>query len=394
MPSRKPPLRVLFVSHSAELNGAERMLLLLLQGLDRRAISPRLAVPRPGPLLDEAVRAGVPGIVIPSKWWLTSPGGIWKQPLAWLWNIRSVARLRSLVRKERVGLVVSNSAGNFSGALAARWAGLPHVWSIHEILSGPDRHLSFILGPRLLARLIRRLSRVVLVNSRATGEAFSGMSGIERVPNGLDPGQGLGRPDAVLRKRLGLKKEDKVLGIVGKVIPSKGQLEAIRALAVLGRRRPNLRLLIVGAIADKRYFARLRGAVSVNGLAGRVVFTGRVPDVLAYIRLMDLLLITSRTESFGRTAIEAMAVGTPVLAARVGGLPEIITPGRDGFLVESVRPEVLASAIVRLLDRPGLLRRAAAQGRRTVKSRYNLTGITRDVERILRDAAQPGKADG
>ncbi len=393
MPSKKPPLRVLFVSHSAELNGAERMLLLILRELDRRAITPLLAVPCPGPLLGAAARAGVPGFVVPSKWWLTKRGGTWKQPLAWLWNIRSVSRLKALVRRERVGLVVTNSAGNFSGAFAARWAGVPHVWSIHEILSGRERLLSFILGPRMLARLIRRLSDAVLVNSRATGEAFSGMGGVKRVPNGLDPGEAMGRPDERLRKKLGLRKTDRVLGIVGKVTPDKGQHEAIRALADLGGRRPDLRLLIVGVIADKRYFAKLQDMISDRGLEGRVLFTGFVPDVFAHLRLMDLLLITSRMESFGRTAIEAMASGTPVLAARVGGLPEVITPDRDGFLIESARVEVLAPEIDRLLGHPALLRRAAAQGRRTVRRKFDLVKITREVERILRDAARPGRAD-
>jgi glycosyltransferase involved in cell wall biosynthesis len=393
MRSKPDPLRVLFVSHSAELNGAENMLLLTLRALDRKRFSPLLVVPRTGPLLVEAARADVPAFIVPAKWWLTGRRGIWKQPLAWLWNARSVGRMGRLIREEKVDLVVTNSAGNFGGALAARRAGVPHVWSVHEILSGPERLLSFVLGSRRLARFMRRSSAAIIVNSRATGRAFEGLGGVRLLPNGVDLRRASGRPDERLRKELGLTKRDRVLGIVGKIMPDKGQLEAVRAFAEIAPRRPGLRLLLVGSVGSAGYLRELEALVRNGGLEGRILFTGRVPDVFAYLRLMDLLLVTSRSESFGRTVIEAMAAGTPVLAAAVGGLPEIITPGRDGFLVGSTEPRVLAAAVERLLDRPGLLRRAAAQGRKTVRAKYDLGVIVREFERIL-IAVQAGPEAG
>lgn len=394
MRSKPVPLRVLFVSHSAELNGAESMLRLTLEHLDRTKFFPLLAVPRPGPLLDAAARLGVPGHVIPAKWWLTLPGGVWKQPLAWLWNRRSVRRLGRLIRAEKVDLVVTNSAASFGGALAARRAGVPHVWSVHELLSGPDRMLSYILGPRRLARFMRRTSRAIIVNSCATGRAFEGLDGVRVLPNGVDLRRAPGRPDERLRKSLGLSKKDRVLGVVGKIVPHKGQLEAVLGFAEAASRRPDLKLLVVGDAGSDGYMAGIRAVVRDRGLEGRVLFTGRVPDIFAYLRLMDILLVTSRSEAFGRTVIEAMAAGTPVLAAAVGGLPEIITPGRDGFLVGSTEPATLAAAIERLLDRPALLRRAAARARKTVKSRFDLPLVVRELERVLLEQAKPGAGRG
>lgn len=390
MRSKEPALRVLFVSHTAELNGSETMLLGLLRGLDRKTFAPVLVVPRPGPLVVEASRAGIPFRVVPFKWWLTPRGRVWKQPFAWLLNIPSVARLRRLIRVEKAGLVVTNSAACFSGALAARWAGVPHVWIIHEILRGRESLLSFVLGWRALVGLISRLSRVVVVNSRATGEAFSSRDRVNLIPNGLDVRRAAGRPDAKLRRRLGFASKDKVLGIVGKVTSDKRQREAILALSELAPSHPEARLLVVGATTDRRYVRDLEALVKERGLAGRVVFSGYVPDVFAHLRLMDLLLIASRTESFGRTAIEAMAAGVPVLAVAVGGLPEIITPGKDGFLVESSAPGILAAEVDWLLGHPALLRRAASGGPRTVRARFDLGRVTREFERVLRSAAGPG----
>jgi len=391
---RTSRLRVLFVSHTAELNGAEQMLLLTLKALDRKKFEPLLVVPRPGLLAEEASRAGVRTAVIPGKWWLTSRSRVWTQPLAWLWNIPSVCRMKRLIRREGIGLVFTNSAGNFSGALAARLAGVPHIWSVHEILRGRERLLAFALGGRALVRLICGLSDAVIVNSKATAEAFGRGAGVVVMPNGLDLSRASGRRDEMLRARLGLEKKHVVLGVVGKVTPNKGQQAAILALAELRDQRPGLRLLVVGAVGDGEYFERLRDIVRRRGLEGRVVFTGFVPDVFAHLRLMDLLLVVSRTESFGRTAIEAMAAGIPVLAVSVGGLPEVIAHGRNGFLVDSSEPDELSRAIDSLLGRPALLERFVREGRRAVEKTYVMPRIIGRIESLLLEHGRSGGLRG
>lgn len=390
MPSKAPPLRVLFVSHTAELNGAEQMLLLTLKELDRKRFAPLLAVPAEGPLIKEAERAGVAAHIVPGKWWLTPRGRAWKQPAAWVWNIRSVLRLQKLIRREEVGLVFTNSAATFSGALAARALRVPHVWSVHEIVKGRERLLSFVLGSRMLAWLIRRLSTAVIVNSRATGRAFARHTAVEVVPNGLDLKGAAGRRDERLRKRLGFNKQDIVLGVVGKISPAKGQREAVRALALLSAMRPGLKLLLVGLVGDEKYFRELQEMVREQGLEGKVVCTGFVADVYAHLRQMDLLLIVSRTESFGRTAIEAMAAGVPVLAASVGGLPEVVIDRRTGFLVNSTEPAVLAHGIEGVLDNPSTVKRTIRAGRLAVKDRFAIRRLVKDVERIMLESAWPG----
>jgi len=384
---------VLFVSHTAELNGAEQMLLLTLKVLDRKKFAPSLAVPRQGPLIKEAERARVPVHVVPGKWWLTPKGRAWKQPAAWVWNIRSVLRLRRLIRREEIGLVFTNSAATFSGALAARSLRVPHVWSVHEILEGRERLLSFLLGSRMLARLIRRLSQTVIVNSRATGRAFARQAGIKVVPNGLEIKGVEGRRNERLRRRLGFAPKDVVLGVVGKVTPAKGQREAVRALALLSSARPELKLLVVGFVGGEKYFRELQEIVREQGLVGKVAFTGFVADVFAHLRLMDLLLIVSRTESFGRTAIEAMAAGVPVLAVSVGGIPEVVIERRTGFLIKSTAPEVLAHGIEYVLDNPATVKKIVRSGRLAVKDRYEIRKLVKNVERVMLESARPGGAN-
>lgn len=384
--SSSPKSRILFVSHTAELNGAERMLLQTLGELDRRDFRPYLVVPRSGPLLVEAEEAGVPTVVVPMKWWLTDRRQVWKQPLAWLWNLRAVLKLIRLIREKDVALVCSNSAAAVGGAWAARLARRPHVWIIHEILSGERPLLSFFLGNKRLVRTIRRWSRRVVANSLASAGPFQGSGPVEVVYNGVSlPPRGQGF-DGGLGQRLGLKKGDRVVGLVGKIAPEKGQLELVRAAGLAGRRVKGLKLLIVGAAADRRAMASLRREIQGLGLEDRVVLAGYVEDVFSALRLMDLLVSASRIESFGRTTVEAMAAGIPVLAVRTGGLPEIVQHGKNGFLVESASPEALAAAIEKFYAlKKAEVAAVVRAGRRTVAERFRIEPQVRKLERVFKD---------
>ena len=378
------PVRVLFVSHTAELNGAERMLLQTLRALDRRSFTPCLAVPRPGPLAVEAEEAGIPAAVVPMKWWLTDGRRAWKQPLAWLWNLPGVFRLKKLIKDKGAALVCSNSAAAVGGALAARLAQRPHVWVIHEILSGPRPLLSFFLGNKQLARIVRRWSRRVVANSQASARAFQDSGAVEVVYNGVSlPGRPRGR-DIRLAAKLGLKKSDRVVGVVGKIIPEKGQLELVRAVGLAGRRVKGLKLLLVGAAANPRYLATVHGEIRRLGLEDRVAAVGYVEDVFSALSLMDVLVSASRIESFGRTAVEAMAAGVPVLAVRTGGLAEAINHGKNGFLIDGGSPEFLAAAIEKFFAlKTSAVASVIRAGRRTVAERFRLEPQVRKLEGIF-----------
>ena len=171
---------VLFVSHSSELNGAERMLLDTVRRLDRGKFSPILAVPRPGPLSEAAAGARIDCLTLPMKWTLTEPAKVWKQPLSLLWNIRSVRVADRMIGDLGIGLVVTNTSAVWTGALGARRAGVPHVWLIHEILDGEKPLLKYVLGRKALVRRMARLSKRIIANSAASARAFAGSGKVGR----------------------------------------------------------------------------------------------------------------------------------------------------------------------------------------------------------------------
>jgi glycosyltransferase involved in cell wall biosynthesis len=379
------PAQVLFVSHSAELNGAERWLLEIMTALDKRAFAPSLVVPRPGPLPAGAEAAGIPAAVVPMKWSLSSPGRSLGQPAAWLWNVPAVLGLKRLIAGRGIDLVCSNSAAAAPGALAAKLAGRPHVWVIHEILAGRRPLLRFVAGNRILVRLILGLSQRVVVNSLASGRAFGTTPKVEIVHGaaGLPRRRGI-RAAAGWRRSLGLRSGEKVVGVVGRLVPDKGQAEVIEALALARGAVKGLKAVFVGAAADGRYFGRLRAAARRLGVEDDVRFAGAVPDVFDVLPLMNLLVSASRVESFGRTVVEAQAAGVPVLAVRTGGIPEIVGHGETGYLVESNRPADLAVGLAEFFARkPSDVARVVRRARKSALERFRPDVQVRGLERVF-----------
>ena len=155
-----------------------------------------------------------------------------------------------------------------------------------------------------------------------------------------------------------------VLLFVGRIQPLKGADVAVRALAALGR--ANATLLIVGGASGAEgaaEVAHVRSLIQENGLDAQVRIVDPQPHHIlsTYYRAADVVLVPSRSESFGLVALEAAACGTPVVANAVGGLLTIVEHGRTGFLVADRQPDVFARHIARILDDPALSARLSAQ---------------------------------
>ena len=384
---------ILFVSHSSELNGAELWLLDTIKKMDRQKYGLHVVVPRAGLLEEEAKLLGVDTEIVPMKWWITEPAKIWKQPLAWLFNLRSVFRLSRLIDSRKIDLVLSNSAAVNVGASAARRAHVPHVWAIHEILGGKRVILRFLFGRRALAALITRSSSRVIVNSRATLKAFRDLERIVLINNGIET---IGRErdvfrETILREELGIRADDAVIGVVGKIYEGKGQREVIEAVADLLPRFPRIKLLVVGDVKDARYYRSLQSLVGRKGLDNNVNFLGYRRDLPDLLSLMRVMVIASVVESFGRVALQAMAAGVPVLAVSAGGIPEIIRHGEDGFLIESRRPEQIGQALAEILNNPGKALQVIHRGLQTVRGKYTLEEQVQKIERVIDECLKSEK---
>src|SRR6185436_1958502 len=167
-----------------------------------------------------------------------------------------------------------------------------------------------------------------------------------------------------VRRELQLRADEPVIGIIGRLTPSKGQLELLRAFKRVVSEIPTATLLIAGAPAfnqEDEYAELLRQAASDPGISNRVLMLGARDDVAALMPALDLLVVNSSSEACCLVVLEAMACGVPVLATRTGGTPELIEHGKDGWLVPWRDEDGLAAAIMKLIREPDLRSRLVRQ---------------------------------
>lgn len=186
-------------------------------------------------------------------------------------------------------------------------------------------------------------------------------------------------PPAPLRAEYGLATEARLVGAVARLAPEKGQRTLIAAwpqvLALIGAAH----LLIVGEGEDR---VDLEAQAAGLGIAGTVTFTGYRADVPALTAALEVAVLPSYREAQGLSALEAMAMGVPVVASRVGGIPEMIRDGESGLLVPPDDPAALAAAIARLLTDPPYARALAARGYELAHSRFGLEAMVAAVEEV------------
>jgi L-malate glycosyltransferase len=370
-------VRVLYVNHTAQISGAEHSLLSLLAALPD-TVRPTVATPL-GPLAVAVGKLGIPSVPI-----VGTAGSLRLHPahtpraLAELsvaaWQVRRAAR------RHRVDVVHANSirAGIVLGL--ARPSSAARVVHVRDCLPA-----SPVTAATL--RLIAATATTVVANSRYTArsvQAAAPGARVEVVHNPVD----LTRWDparidrTAARARLGeAGRRRLLLGVVAQLSPWKGQDTAIEALRLLCGEGIDAHLLLIGSakfvaratrLDNEGYVARLRALVAAAGLEDRVSWLGEREDVPELVGALDALLLPSWEEPFGRALIEAMALGVPVIATDVGGPPEVIEDGREGYLLAPREPGAWARAIRRLFEDPELGRRLGRAGRRRVEQAFTV----------------------
>jgi glycosyltransferase involved in cell wall biosynthesis len=214
----------------------------------------------------------------------------------------------------------------------------------------------------------RRNAAVLAVSEAVAGSIGSrqrqGGIRLEVVRQGIDPGGVRSGVEARRRARslLGIADDTAVVGTVGNLTAKKDHVTLLRAAAELRRGRPDLRLVLIGSGPLER---DLRRAVDQLELQGCVSMLGSRADVADLLAGFDVFALSSRHEGLPIALLEAMAAGVGCVATRVGGVPEVVTDGVDGLLVEPGEPAALATAIARLLDDAELRAELGARARRT-----------------------------
>ncbi len=313
-------------------------------------------------------------------------------------DLLALRRIVGLLRRERVTLLHTHtSKAGFLGRLAAWLVRTPAV--VHT----PHGHIFYgYYGGALttffvwLERIAAPLTdRIVALTEREMEEHLERRIGRREqfvvVPSGvdLDAVRAQAPPREEARRRLGVAADALLLVGMGRLVPAKGFDLLVRALPVILEAVPSARLLLVGDGPDR---SPLEAQARALGVVERLVLAGAQAQAVPFLSAADLLVAPSRNEGLGKALVEAMALGLPVVATRVGGIPTVVADGETGRLVAPNDPPALARAVNELLKDPGLRQRMGDAGRRRAEQ-FSLAVMESRLLELYRDlCAEKGLA--
>jgi glycosyltransferase involved in cell wall biosynthesis len=286
--------------------------------------------------------------------------------------LRAAPVLLEEIRRRGVALVHTHNAHHgVLGRIVARVAGVPavHTWRYHPLDATGSRALRVCFGAAE-AVAARAGSAVLFLNEEDMEEAVRlrivPASQARLIRNGIRIERyrtPLVAP-AEVRRTLGVAPDAELVACIARLHERKRQADLLEAAAMLARRRPRLRVLVVGSGPDE---SALRAQVDRLGLGEVVTFTGHREDVRDILHASDLVCLPSRREGAPRALLEAMAAGRPIVATDVAGTRAVVERDRTGLLVPFADPVALAGAIAEVLDSPRLALRLGANGPDAVK---------------------------
>ncbi len=383
-------VRVLLYDHTAELGGGEIALVELVRRLDRTRVDPVVLLASHGPL-DDLLEGAVPlyHLLMPREVSEARRAAIgrasFQNVTVLLSLVRYIRLLAKFVKRHEIDIIHTNSLkASILGGIAGRLAGKKVIWHLR------DRIADDYLPPRMVF-VVRKLGRwlpdFVVGNSRATVATLD-LRGTPSaaVPSGVDVSKFHPAPDPELTE-----SPRRIVGLVGRICPWKGQHVFIEAAGLLRKEWPNVQFQIVGGalFGEQAYEAELREKVLSAGLEDVVSFSGFQSDVPSIIRRFYMLVHASTVgEPFGQVIVQAMATAKPVVATNGGGVPETVVDGETGILVPMGNASAMAEAIAKLLESPSLAAQMGHAGYERVIERFTLSQTTESITKIYEQLAQ------
>ncbi|MCK4905794.1 glycosyltransferase [bacterium] len=187
--------------------------------------------------------------------------------------------------------------------------------------------------------------------------------------------------DEQKKEEFGFERNSTIITTIGRLVPSKGIKYLLYTVAKIVEHSPNVRFLIIGEGPQKDELKGLAEKLEINKY---VVFTGIRKDIQAILAITDIFVLPSTSEGFGISILEAMAKTKPVVATSVGGIPEIIQNGINGFLVPPRSAKSLASAIISILENPQKGVEMGINGRKRVEKYFSIDETVRKTEELYK----------
>ena len=358
-------MRLFFVTGSLVHGGAERHAITLANRLAERGHDVHFAYVKNDP--SQLSRLQIPSTCLHAARYM---------------DFKAVHSLKELFRKARPSVVLATNPYALMYASLARPTA-PLAVALHSTFTRSVKEALQMLAYRPFFWAAER-SLFVCERQRSHWRRRALFSrSNEVIYNGVDLEYWQPAPATPMRGILGIEAKDFVIGLSAVLRPEKNPVQLVEAVAMLRRRGIPARALMIG---DGEMRPAIEAAACRAGLAGAVSITGLVQDVRPFLAACDVLALTSHTEAFSLAAIEAMALGLPVVHADVGGAAEMIRPGHDGFLFPPGDTGTLVDHLAALADRD-VGRRLGRNARQTVETRFSERSMVERYESSLNELA-------
>jgi glycosyltransferase involved in cell wall biosynthesis len=284
-----------------------------------------------------------------------------------------------------------NSKAGFLGRLAAKLAGVPVI--VHTV-HGFAFHDEEPLWRQVLFRNLERLGslwcdKMIFISQPlidwALGDHIVVEEKIVKIYSGIQVDKFhpvKSEEKNRIRSKWELRQEEAVVGMVSKLWEGKGHHVLIEAFKLVREKIKDAKLVIVG---EGYLYDELFRMVDTNGLRESVLFTGFQMDVSEIIATFDVAVLPSFFEGMGRVILEAMAMEKPVVASRVGGIPDLIDEGINGLLVRPGDVRELAHALEKVLSNKGLAKKMGREGRKRIQAQFSADIMVLSIEKLYRE---------
>jgi len=301
-------------------------------------------------------------------------------------DLKVFIQLFHFIKTKNFDIVHTHSSkAGILGRWAAKCAGVPvvvHTPHGHIFYGYFSKFLTtiFIWIERLTARITDKI--ITLTNlGKEDHVAFKigPPDKFVRIYSGIDVSPKHIHPDLKehLKKQWVLHEKHFIFGSVGRLDPIKGTSYLIDAMALVVKYHPKTQLLLVG---DGTQREKLQKQCAALGLLGSVKFTGFQKDPAPFIEIMDVFVLASLNEGMGRVILEAMVYGKPIIATKVGGIPELVEDGKNGILVAARDADALSRAMIKLIEHRELREKMSQQSKAIVGDHFDLVKMVKDIE--------------
>lgn len=378
-------IKVLHIITRLDKGGSAENTFLTVKGLDKQRYD---VILMSGPVQDpsqerrtQVEECGIPYIHIP----------VLVRNINVVYDAIALFKIWRLLKKEKFDVVHTHtSKAGLLGRFAARLAGVPLI--VHT----PHGHVFFgYFGPlktkifiRLEKLANRMTDRIVALTHREKADYISYRTCPEEKMTVIHSGVELNKfreytlaEKTKLKKEIGLAEDSFVVGTAGRLVPVKGPEFLIKASQIVIPKHPNTYFLLAG---DGPLKEDLQKKANEAGVGKNIVFLGWRDDIALILAVFDVFLLPSLNEGMGRVLVEAMAHGIPIVASDVGGIPDLVTHGKNGFLVPPKNPEELAKHIQILIEEEEKRRKMGEAGEK-IAQRYSHERMVKNIASLYEE---------